>query len=359
MSIAVTVVFVLVVGMLAKSTWTNNGRAEDWRRRAIAAEEASGGLRFVLADRSRVLNQRTRQANALIETLASSRGALRETKSSVGALARRQRQLAGDYARAETERRKLAAQRAALASVAAAPERVQLRPRGARRRRPAREAEGGSRARRSRNSRSAASRGHVSARCWGPGDPPRRAGAHARRHRPPRGLRHRRHRRGPDRRPPGLGAGTARGLPGGRGTRAAACASTLARPCSASGARRGPADPRASLRRRLDGARLRGRLAHARCPSRRASGGRMGAGLDCEPALDGARPRERLPRRRARRRAGRPPSFRAGFRSLGASPPARRWSSSPSAAASSGCSPGSSWTASGALRSALGRRCCA
>ena len=120
MSIAVTVVFVLVVGMLAKSTWTNNGRAEDWRARAIVAEESSGGLRAVLADRSRVLNQRTRQANALIETLASSRGALRETKSSVGALARQRRQLAGDYARAETERRRLAAQSAALASVASA-----------------------------------------------------------------------------------------------------------------------------------------------------------------------------------------------------------------------------------------------
>ena len=74
MSIAVTVVFVLVVGMLAKSNWANNGRAEDWRARAIVAEEAAGGLRVVLADRSRVLNQRTRQANALIETLASSRG---------------------------------------------------------------------------------------------------------------------------------------------------------------------------------------------------------------------------------------------------------------------------------------------
>ena len=67
MSIAVTVVFVLVVGMLAKSNWSNNGRAEDWRARAIVAEEAAGGLRVVLADRSRVLNQRTRQANALIE----------------------------------------------------------------------------------------------------------------------------------------------------------------------------------------------------------------------------------------------------------------------------------------------------
>ncbi len=119
LSIAATIVFVLVVGMLAKSTWANNARAEDWRQRAIAAEEAAGGMRVVLADRSRALNERTRQANALISTLASSRGALRETKSSVGALARQRRQLAGEYARAETARRKLAAQRAALASVAA------------------------------------------------------------------------------------------------------------------------------------------------------------------------------------------------------------------------------------------------
>ena len=117
-TLAVTVVFVLVVGMLANSVRTNNGRAEDWRRRAVAAEEVAGGLRVVIADRSRALNQRTRQANVLAATLASSRGALRQTKSSVGALARQQRQLATDFARAETERRKLQAQRAALASVA-------------------------------------------------------------------------------------------------------------------------------------------------------------------------------------------------------------------------------------------------
>ena len=120
MSIAVTVVFVLVVGMLAKSNWTNNGRADDWRRRAIAAEEVVGGLRVVLADRSQALNERTRQANVLVATLASSRGALRQTKVNVGSLTRRQRQLASEYARAETERRRLTAQRAALASVASA-----------------------------------------------------------------------------------------------------------------------------------------------------------------------------------------------------------------------------------------------
>lgn len=119
-SIAVGVVFVLVVGMLANSVRKNNDRAEDWRRRAVVAEEAAGGLRVVIAERSRALNQRTRQANLLISTLASSRGALRASKVSLGALERRQRQLASEKARAETERRTLRAQRAALASVASA-----------------------------------------------------------------------------------------------------------------------------------------------------------------------------------------------------------------------------------------------
>src|SRR5919204_6260199 len=85
-TIAVTIVFVLVVGMLANSIRRNNARAEDWHRRAIAAEEIVGGLRAVIADRSQTLNQRTRQANELAATLASSRGALRQSKSSVGAL---------------------------------------------------------------------------------------------------------------------------------------------------------------------------------------------------------------------------------------------------------------------------------
>ena len=119
-SIVVTLVFVLVVGMLANSVRKNNDRAEDWRRRAVAAEEVVGGLRVVLAERSRTLNQRTRQANVLVDTLASSRGALRETKGSVDALTRRQRQLASEKARAEAERQALRAQRAALVSTASA-----------------------------------------------------------------------------------------------------------------------------------------------------------------------------------------------------------------------------------------------
>ena len=119
-SIAVTLVFVLVVGMLANSVRKNNDRAEDWRRRAVAAEEVAGGLRVVLAERSQALNRRTRQANLMVDTLASSRGALRSSKATLGALTRRLQALAGEKARGETERRQLQAQRTALASVASA-----------------------------------------------------------------------------------------------------------------------------------------------------------------------------------------------------------------------------------------------
>ena len=119
-TLAVTVVFVLVVGMLLNSNRQNHNHAEGWRHRAVAAEEVAGGLRVVIADRSKALNQRTRQANVLAATLASSRGKLRQSKSRAGALAEQQRQLASDFAQAETSRRKLAAQRAALASVATA-----------------------------------------------------------------------------------------------------------------------------------------------------------------------------------------------------------------------------------------------
>ena len=116
-SIAVTLVFVLVVGMLTKSVWTNNARADDWRRRAIANEELVGGLRVVIAQRSKALNERTMQANTLAGTLDSSRGALRDTKSSVGSLTRRQRQLETEKTRANAELQTLRSRQAVLTSV--------------------------------------------------------------------------------------------------------------------------------------------------------------------------------------------------------------------------------------------------
>ena len=48
-TLAVTIVFVLVVGMLLNSNRHNNNRAGEWRHRAIAAEEVAGGLRIVTA----------------------------------------------------------------------------------------------------------------------------------------------------------------------------------------------------------------------------------------------------------------------------------------------------------------------
>jgi hypothetical protein len=119
-AMAVTVVFVLVVGMLATSLRKNNARAEDWRRRAVAAEEIIGGLRVVIAERSQALNARTVQANTLAAGLDTSRGALRETKSSVGSLTKRQQELAADKAETEKERQKLQTQQTALVSTAAA-----------------------------------------------------------------------------------------------------------------------------------------------------------------------------------------------------------------------------------------------
>jgi len=111
-SVAATLVFVVVVAMLANSARTSNGRAEDWRRRAVATEELIGGMRVVIAQRSVALNERTLQANTLAGTLDSSRGALRDTKSSVGSLTRRQRQLAAEKARTEAELQRLRTQQA-------------------------------------------------------------------------------------------------------------------------------------------------------------------------------------------------------------------------------------------------------
>ena len=305
-----------------------------------------------------MLNQRTRQANALIETLASSRGALRETKSSVGALARQRRQLAGDYARAETARRKLAAQRDGARLGRLGVERLQPGSRRDRHPGAARQAEGRCSRLRVRSSRSAARRRHDSGRCWsGPGDPRRRAGAHALRDAPPHGLRHRRHRRGPDRRAPGLGAVTGRGVHRGRGA-GAARSHALPPSRSAGCAEGGPPGRRPIVRRRLQGPRLRARRAYAGRPSGRGARRWLGACLDGEPALDRGRRRERLPRRRARRRPRRPHppaeaaagAERCRGRLGGRRHGARRQAPDAARRASS--------TASRGRRTAPGRRCC-
>lgn len=100
------------------ATRANKARAEDWHKRAVVAEESVTGLRTVIVERSRALNRRTVQANELASRLDSTRAALRLSKVDVGALTRRQRDLASENARIQTASRKLRARQAALARLA-------------------------------------------------------------------------------------------------------------------------------------------------------------------------------------------------------------------------------------------------
>ena len=105
-------------GTVRTSCLHEPGRAEDWHRRAIVAEESVTGLRVVIVERSRALNRRTVQANQLVSELHSTRAALRRSKVNVGTLTRRQRELANENARIEKERRKLQTRQAALETIA-------------------------------------------------------------------------------------------------------------------------------------------------------------------------------------------------------------------------------------------------
>ncbi len=113
----VAVAVVVIAAPFVRATMTNKGRAEDWHRRAVVAEESVTGLRVVIAERSRALNQRTLQANRLVSELRSNGSALRRSKVSVGTLTRRQRQLAAENARIANERQRLRARLATLESI--------------------------------------------------------------------------------------------------------------------------------------------------------------------------------------------------------------------------------------------------
>jgi chromosome segregation ATPase len=103
----IALLVVVVCAPLARASMSNKGRADDWRRRAVVAEEAVGGLRVVIAERSRALNERTLQANQLATRLDSRGTALQKTKSSVGTLTRRQRALTNANTRVTSERNQL------------------------------------------------------------------------------------------------------------------------------------------------------------------------------------------------------------------------------------------------------------
>lgn len=100
-------VVVVIAAPFVRSSRANKDRAEDWRRRALVAEEAVTGLRVVIVDRSRELNRRTVQANQLASLVDVNGTALRRSKISIGTLAKRQRSLAEQNTRIAGERGKL------------------------------------------------------------------------------------------------------------------------------------------------------------------------------------------------------------------------------------------------------------
>ena len=114
----IALLVVVVCAPFARASMSNKGRADDWRRRAVVAEEAVGGLRVVIADRSRALNERTLQANRLASRLDSNGMVLEKTKGNVGTLTRRQSELTAENTRVKAERNKLRAQLATAEALA-------------------------------------------------------------------------------------------------------------------------------------------------------------------------------------------------------------------------------------------------
>lgn len=114
----IALLVVVVCAPFARASMSNKGRADNWHRRAVIAEEAVGGLRVVIAERSRALNARTLQANQLASRLDSRGMALQKTKVSVGTLTRRQRALTAENAAVRAERNKLRSQLATARALA-------------------------------------------------------------------------------------------------------------------------------------------------------------------------------------------------------------------------------------------------
>jgi hypothetical protein len=105
----------LVVAVpFARASHANRDRADDWRRRAVVAEESVSGLRVVIVERSRALNKRTLQANQLASAAGKRSAALRRSKANVGTLSKQQRALARQNAALARQNAAITKERAAL-----------------------------------------------------------------------------------------------------------------------------------------------------------------------------------------------------------------------------------------------------
>jgi hypothetical protein len=106
------------VGVLGYLTWSNYERADRWRDRSLTLQRNVRSLNELLVVRSRSLNARTRELNAMAAKVRRTNNALLRSEQDVTSLARRQRELANEKAQVEDARAELAAESAKLGAVA-------------------------------------------------------------------------------------------------------------------------------------------------------------------------------------------------------------------------------------------------
>lgn len=117
-AILILVLLVSAGALAGYVAWTNMVRADDWQARSARLQENVDALDEAVAERTKALNQRTTDLNAMAEKVADAERAIDRSEADVKRLERRQRKLAAEKADVEDARAALALQTAAIEDVA-------------------------------------------------------------------------------------------------------------------------------------------------------------------------------------------------------------------------------------------------
>lgn len=104
---ALVLVLAALAGWALYAMRANDQRAESWQRRAVALEANTKQLESLVGARTRLLNQRIDQMNALAGKLKRSQVALNQSQGDVSSLEERQRELANEKAQLQDQQRAL------------------------------------------------------------------------------------------------------------------------------------------------------------------------------------------------------------------------------------------------------------
>lgn len=105
--VVVVVVLAAVAGWALYAMRVNEQRAASWQQRAAGLQADAKRLEGLLAARTRLLNQRIDQMNALAGKLKRSQVALSQSQGDVSSLEQRQRELANEKAQLQDQQRAL------------------------------------------------------------------------------------------------------------------------------------------------------------------------------------------------------------------------------------------------------------